>query len=172
MKLIAIVTGMTMTLPLFALACSGTDPEPTSAAKQDLSFPGVGDGGLPTLPILSGLGGGFPGLGDGGFTLPTLPSPTSFLPFGDGGFPLPAFGGGGGDGGFATPTFPSFGGDGGFSLPIALPALPFPLPGIGGFSGDGGLGFPGLPNLSGLLSGFLGDGGFPALPDDAGAGTD
>jgi hypothetical protein len=107
-------------------------------------IPGLGGGGLPSLPGLPdipGLGGGglpslpglpdIPGLGGGG--LPSLPS----LP----GLPdIPGLGGGG------LPSLPSLPGIGGLPNIPGLPSLPS-IPGLGG----GGLpSLPGLPDISGL----------------------
>jgi hypothetical protein len=138
MKLIALLTGMT--IPLFVLGCSGTGEEdPTSATAQELSFPGFPDGGPFALPPLPPLPTGFPlpARPDGGFALPPLP--TGFplpIPIPSGGFTLPPL-----PTGFPVPVLP----DAGFALPPLptgfpvpplptapqlppLPTAPFPIP--------------------------------------------
>src|SRR3984957_11057730 len=119
MKLIALVTGLTLPLiPLAALGCGAAD-EPTSVESQDLTLPGFPDGGPFSLPPLPPLPTGFPlpALPDGGFALPPLP--TGFpLPVPSGGFTLPPL-----PTGFPLPVIP----DGGFAFP-PLPTLPTALP--------------------------------------------
>jgi hypothetical protein len=143
MKLVALITGMT--LPLIAFGCGGPGNEPTEVAGQDLTLPGFPDGGLFRLPPLPTLPTGFP-LPDGGFFLP--PPPNPFPPFPDGGFVLPPFP-------TAFPLPP---------LPSGFPALP-PLP--SGFPQPPALptGFPQPPTLpTGFPLPRLPDGGFPFVP--------
>jgi hypothetical protein len=152
MKLVALITGMT--LPLFAFGCGGTGNEPTGVAGQDLSLPGFPDGGAFPLPPLPTLPPGFR-LPDGGFVFPQLPDPFPRLP--DGGFLLPRLP----DGGFVLPSFPTA-----FPLPPLpsgfppLPPLPsgFPTPTLP-------TGFPPPPTLpTGFPLPRLPDGGFPFVP--------
>ena len=63
MRLIALLAGVGM--PLVAIACGGTGDEPAGTSAQDLTFPGLPDGG-PQFPALPPLPTGLP--------LPTLPT--------------------------------------------------------------------------------------------------
>jgi hypothetical protein len=100
MKLIALLTGMT--IPLFSLACGGTGEDPTGENTQDLTFPGFPDGGPFALPPLPPLPTGFPipPLPTAFPPLPTINLPIPPLPTG---FPLPSLPDGGP---FFIPPFP------------------------------------------------------------------